>query len=317
MLFYHKLTQVFLEDAIKTKRITDADIAKFRKNPNEIWTANIENPFQSHGAGSNTYFFVKYQTINRNPNNKANVVDEAFSKALAHLGFTAPKKSTEGDFKGKVEHQWAAFKEKYANEIPEPSEDKTFREVADMIKEFYQCITLEKYKDAWKLLSLGFRNRKSTWGGDFKKFKRGYANTFKIVNVTTLNYNKEYDSLVSCLLVYDDNMTPWTLDELFSSPDLKLKDIDKFCDIVNSLRERLQKSSIKEYDDKIELHKVFEANVTDYIAYRCDFDNNKLPAIFPKRQSATVKRVMKCTCILEKKQWRIHKLIAEKVQHLR
>jgi hypothetical protein len=319
------------------KLLKDSIIRK-EKSPNlkdnspKFWQTVGEERFLELFRGSDVitedYFHRKYLYFTNN--NKGPIDNESFGKALLYINDKTPKEIHSAEWADTTKLLWKNFQVKYKSQIDrerrvrkrkskEVEDNPSFESVSNIIEQFYNSVRDQKYENAWNILSEDFQNRTWTWAGNFEKFKDGYSNTVKITNVRVFDQKEDEGNpdIIESRVLYLEHITSLTSKELSNLRDLKVKDIDIFYERVKEIIKQLDEKGLNNFGERIELYKLFEPSVTDYIAFRCDYPLSKLSNIFDSTRRCEVWRAMNIECKYKNDQWKIHRIIGIPFVNLR
>ena len=159
------------------------------------------------------------------------------------------------------------------------------RNPAQLIKNFYEKITVQEYEEAFNLLSPKFR--RSKWNNDLEYFKDGYQNTDNILTVKSLEI--ENDGTYALHLVYYNEIL-----EVFQHPVLsdlwhsRLKDLPSVVDSIENYKILLlnELQGNHEMIQNIPLINFFSANSVEETTWLSGIKYNKASKVFTKKLKA-------------------------------
>lgn len=325
--FYEIFVSTLLDREFKGKVPNDADIYS-----KEFWFElkldRFNKLFRSNDVNTADYFQRKYRYFLKY--NEGPVDAEGMINALRYIGGLQPKSIPPIQVEEVAETLWKKFQIKYKSKIEKERRARkrrkklepvnpVFESVSNLIEKFYICIWNQEYETAWDLLSSDFQNRPGTWKGDINRFKDGYTNTVKISDIRVFEYKEDEQNpnVIECFVVYQDHMSSWTSKELSNLRDLKVKDIDLFCERVKIITGQVERNGIANFSEEVELYKLFECGVTDYIAFKCKYPLAKLPEVFNSKRPCKEWRAFSIECKFLNSAWKIHRITGIPFTNLR
>lgn len=303
----------------------------------EVWNALNERGefhatllFSGHGTLSPKYFFRKSQDLNPAKWTAVTIDKLSFLKGLKYIGITTDTNSNKRkklNEDQEVEILYKIFIEQFKDEIelevnPIPNASDIYANISlesanhnlisakRVIENFYKHLANENILEAWELMSPEFQNRKP-WLGNFEKFKIGYTNTKSIRNVIVFSANETIENIFECRVFYEDIVSSRTNGNLVALDTFTINDIDLFANHVKKLQEDFKINGLNGFE-KIELYKLFEPAVSEYIWYKCNFPPDELDKLFSREKEIVVKRLYDCTCIMKNNSWFINGISAMK-----
>lgn len=312
-----------LKESIIRKESLDKRYKGLTHSSPKFWEIVTQKRFLELFKGSDVttedYFHRKFLYFKNN--NKGPIDNEGFGKALRYIEDLPPKEIHPDEWEDTAKLFWKKFQIKYKSQIDkerkarkrkstEVASNPSFETVMNVIELFYNSIRDQNFEKAWNLLTDDFQNRSWTWAGNFEKFKDGYSNTLKITDVKVFDQKEDEGNpdIIESRVLYLDHISSWTSKELSNLRDLKVKDIEIFYSRVKEITKHLDENGLNNFGERIELYKLFESSVTDYIAFRCDYPLSKLSNIFNSKQRCEVWRAMNIECKYNNGQWKIHRI---------
>jgi len=122
--------------------------------------------------------------------------------------------------------------------------------------------------------------------------------------------------VIESVVSYEDEVLLYTNKYLSDLDTLTIQDIDEFTVKVKSLTAHLEKHGVQNVD-KLEIFRLFDKTVSEYIWYKCGIDKAQLPNIFNSPKSHLIKRLGTVTCCFVDGNWRINRILTSRTIPLR
>ena len=188
--------------------------------------------------------------------------------------------------------------------------------VKSLIETFYSNLSVkENIIDAWHLLSPDYRQ--NNLKNDFEKFYAGYQNFTGSKALHVFNFIENFSGDVDCLVYYEDEIQAYSSIELSGLEAMTVQHLNLFVERVMTLQSNVEKYSKKPESDgasfgSIELYKLFDPVVTEYIWFRCGIPIEHHLKLFSTKRSMLVKRLYECRCGLINGSWYIKRITQSK-----
>lgn len=199
--------------------------------------------------------------------------------------------------------------EKHSNES-EPMTDDQLRaaieekDVRQLIGRFYEYISHSRLEEAWDLLAPVYRKR--NWKDDFESFRIGYTNTVSIHHVHIFDITRQ-SSGIKCKIYYEDDVITYTSIELGNIGKIPISDYENFSERVKRLIAAAANAGLEGFE-KIELQKLFEPALSEYVWYRCGMDPNKIAEFLPSQETRPIPRLYIISCVRIENDWFINSI---------
>lgn len=178
-------------------------------------------------------------------------------------------------------------------------------EIIKLVNDFYRYVAHEKLRPkGWDLLSESFKKK---YGDGFEGFNIGYTNTEYIKDLHIWDI-KIHGDLASCNVFYLDSIRTHTSYDLVGIDKIKLENIDVFVSIANSLVEKSKSTDLQNVE-KVELCKLFDPSVSEYIWYKGGKNPDAINQLLPDERSITVPRLLNVECIRVDEKWLIKGIV--------
>lgn len=208
--------------------------------------------------------------------------------------------------------------EKHSNES-EPMTDDQLRaaieekDVRQLIGRFYECISHSRLEEAWNLLAPVYRKR--IWKDDFETFRIGYTNTVSIHHVHVFDIIHD-PSGIKCKVYYEDDVVTHTSIELGNIGKIPISDYENLVERIKRLSEAAASAGLEGFE-KIELQKLFEPALREYVWYRCGMNPEKIADFLPSQETLTIPRLYTISCVLIENEWFIKSINPVKAHSIR
>jgi len=191
--------------------------------------------------------------------------------------------------------QTSALKKNERTEIIMNNEQHKIEEI---IRRFYNNISKPDLRAAWELIAP--LTQKLRWG-TFEQFELGYTNTEGIDHLHVWDIQIG-EVIANCKVFYEDHVNIRTGEELGNLDILKVSQLETFNSRVNSLKSKAQAIDFKNFED-IEIYKLFDLTVSEYIWYKNNMDPAAVAAIFPSQKSYKVPRLIHVALTKHENMW--------------
>ncbi len=195
------------------------------------------------------------------------------------------------------------------NTITEPAEYSQSSgmnyEIIKLVNDFYRYVAHEKLRSkGWDLLSDSFKKK---YADGFDGFNIGYTNTEYIKDLHIWDI-KIHGDLASCNVFYLDSIRTHTSYDLVGIDKIKIENIDVLVSIANNLVEKSKSTDLKNVE-KVELYKLFDPSVSEYIWYKGGQNPDIINQLLPDERSITVPRLLNVECIRVDEKWFIKGIV--------
>lgn len=282
-------------------------------------------------SGSRTsnpqYFYRKYIEFQPENANKGGIDAVALSKGLKYVGISLPENSRKKlsadeeaalllkEFVAKHKLEGLAnSKNTFGSKDTAAPQSENLQKVIKVINDFYNCLGAGQYEPAWDLLTPSLQGR--VWKDDINKFIAGYQYTFGIRNIHVFQLEQTAPASVDCQAYYEDETSSYPIKEFTYSRALKIKDINSFVETVKELAAKASGFGNNEIEN-IELFRLFDPTVSDYIRYKCDLKESEMEDIFAEPVAIFTKKIYFLTCRHVGHQWLIERIVEVKTWALR
>lgn len=178
-------------------------------------------------------------------------------------------------------------------------------EIIKLVNDFYRYVAHEELRSkGWDLLSPSFKRK---YSDNYQGFFIGFTNTEYIKGLHIWDIQIHGD-LASCNAFYLDSVRTHTSYDLVGVEKLKIEDIDVFVSKVNNLLQRSKETDLENLE-KIELHKLFDPTVSEYIWYKGGQNPDAISQLLPDERHVTVPRLVNVECIKIDEKWFIKGIV--------
>ncbi|MEL6657364.1 MAG: hypothetical protein AAFN93_09705 [Bacteroidota bacterium] len=186
-------------------------------------------------------------------------------------------------------------------------------QVLVLIDKFYSSLNNRQFDDAWDCLS---SHIKQGWKNGFEDFEKGYVNFVAIDNLRVFSVIEKSKDTYECLVYYIDNVALSKIPPIAKLKEFRLKEKDSIIAALEEIETELKEIGAEGIED-IELHRLFEDSISEYIWYVYNIKPDIMKKKFKHTFRKKVPRLFEMYCILDEGHLKIDRIVDVKLSAIR